>query len=453
MVREGRCMQRAGAWTAVWAPISLAMTGAILEADGHTVKLVDCIVENIDDSALRKISADFRPDLALINTATPSIEHDLASAGIIKRGAPGAKTVAFGIHVTALTEDSLRIGPHVDALLRGEPETAMRDLVRNGIEFRGIPGFSWRDGETIIHEPERAPVADLEDLPPPAWRLVDRKRYIMPFTDRQFLLVATGRGCPYPCSFCADTAFYGRKLRLRDPESVAHEMEEVGRRFGVRDFLFWSESFTLNREYALSVTDHIRRRGLDVSWVANSRVDHVDPELLRAMKDAGCWVIGYGVEAGSDSALSRMRKGVNTGQTRLAIERTIAAGISAVAHCVLGYPGETEEDLMATIRFVKSLPLDFAQFYCAVPFPGSALYEEARLNGWINTTDWARFEQNYSVLDTPWLAAQRVMELRNLAFREFYLRPLAVKRALAHIRGIRVALNMAKMLYDFWGWI
>jgi len=446
-------MQRAGAWTAVWAPISLATTGAVLEADGHLVKLVDCIVENVSDGDLKKIAFDFRPDLALINTATPSIEHDLATAGVIKSGAPGAKVLAFGIHVTALTEDSLRMGMHVDAVIRGEPEVAARDLARNGINFRGLPGFSWRDGEIIVHEPDRPPVADLEELPRPAWHLVDRNRYIMPFTDRQFLLVATGRGCPYPCSFCADTTFYGHKLRLRNPESVAFEMEEVGRRFGVRDFLFWSESFTLNRDYALSVTEHIRRRGLKVSWVANSRADHVDPELLRAMKDAGCWLIGFGIEAGTEDTLRRMRKGVNLEQTMRAIEQTAEANIGAVAHCVLGYPGETEEDILATIQFIKKLPLDFAQFYCAVPFPGSALYEEAKRNGWINTDDWTRFEQNYSVLDTPWLKATRVMQLRNLAFREFYLRPMAVGRAFSRVSGIKVAFNLAKMLRDFWGWI
>jgi radical SAM superfamily enzyme YgiQ (UPF0313 family) len=124
-----------------------------------------------------------------------------------------------------------------------------------------------------------------------------------------------------------------------------------------------------------------------------------------------------------------------------------------VAHCVLGYPGETEEDVLRTIEFVKRLKLDFAQFYCAVPFPGSKLYEEAKKNGWLNTTDWSKFEQNYSVLDTPWLKAQRVMELRTKAFKEFYLRPRAFLNTFKYMRNPKVALRMMKMLYDFWGWI
>lgn len=445
-------MQRAGAWTAVWAPISLALTGAVLEKDGHEVKLVDCIVEDISDEGLKKIVSDFNPHLALLNTATPSINHDLATASIIKIVAPKSKVVAFGIHVTALTEDSLITGKDLDGVVRGEPETAVRDLVHNRLEFAGVAGFSWRKEREIIHEKDRPPL-DMNELPIPAWHLIKQERYIMPFTNRRFLLVATGRGCPYNCTFCADTTFYGRKLRLRNPDAIALEIEEITKRFGIRDFLFWSESFTLDRNFALSVCKSIINRHLDTSIVVNSRVDNVDMELLAALKEAGCWIIGYGVETGSDKILKSMNKGTTTEQTRQALEMTAKSHIGAVAHCVLGYPGETEEDVLRTIEFVKRLKLDFAQFYCAVPFPGSKLYEEAKKNGWLNTTDWSKFEQNYSVLDTPWLKAQRVMELRTKAFKEFYLRPRAFLNTFKYMRNPKVALRMMKMLYDFWGWI
>ena len=453
MVREGRCMQRAGAWTAVWAPISLALIAGVLEAEGHIVKLTDCIVENVDSLSLAAQAASFRPDLVVLNTATPSITSDLEQAGAIKNVCHGARVAAFGIHVTALPEESLKSGAHVDYLVRGEPEVTVRELVRANLNPAGIAGLSWRRDDRIVNEPDREPISELDSLPFPAWHLVDRKRYIMPFTDRPFLLVATGRGCPHRCGFCADTAFYGRALRLRSPQKVAEEMEWVGKQFGIKDFLFWSESFTLKREYAIQVCEAILKRSLKTKWVANSRVDDVDPELLKLMKRAGCWVIGYGVEAGTDRALHLMRKNVTVETIRRAIEQTVDAGIGAVAHCVLGYPGETEADIMETIHFVESLPLDFAQFYCAVPFPGSALFEEARQNDWINTADWTRFEQNHSVLDTPWISARRVMELRELAFRRFYLRPRAFISAARYISNPGVAIRMARMLWDFRDWI
>ncbi len=454
MVREGRCMQRAGAWTAVWAPVSLALTGGMLEADGHEVRLTDCIVEGVNSSEMAAQVAAFRPDLVVLNAATPSIDGDLDRARIIKQVMPGARVAAFGIHVTALPEQSLNSGSEVDFVIRGEPESTVKDLVHAGLNPKGVPGISWRDGnEGYVHEPDREPIADLDSLHFPAWHLVDRKRYIMPFTDRRFLLIATGRGCPHRCAFCADPAFYGRKLRLRSPEKVAEEMEYVGTGFGIRDFLFWSESFTLNRDYAVEVCEAILKRGLKTCWVANSRVDDVDPELLRLMKRAGCWVVGYGVEAGTDKSLKMMRKNVTVEQIRRAIEWTVDAGIGAVAHTIIGYPGETEDEVNETIRFVKSLPLDFAQFYCAVPFPGSPLFDEAQREGWINTRDWSRFEQNHSVLDTPWLSARKVMELREKAFREFYLRPRAFVSAARYVQSPGVALRMARMLWDFGDWI
>ncbi len=453
MVREGRCMQRAGAWTAVWAPISMATIAGVLENAGHTVLLTDCIVENVNTSSLAGMAARFDPHLIVLNVATPSVKSDIATAQVLKKNCPGAKVGAFGIHVTALPEDTLGMNSALNFVIRGEPEGAIEELVGAGLNPRGVAGLSRREGEEVVHEPDRAPVADIDSMPFPAWRLVDRKRYIMPFTNRRFLLLGTGRGCPHNCAFCADPTFYGRKLRLREPRRVVDEMEWVGRNFGIRDFLFWSESFTLKRDYAANICDEILRRGIETSWAANSRVDDVDPELLRLMKRAGCWVIGYGAEAGTDKALRLMKKNITTEAIREAVHRTVETGIGAVAHVVLGYPGETEEDVLETISFIKSLPLDFAQFYCAVPFPGSPLYERALGKGWINTSDWSKFEQNHCVLDTPWLAASKVMELRERAFREFYLRPRAFLSAARYVKSPSVAMRMARMLLQFRNWI
>lgn len=453
MVREGRCMQRAGAWTAVWAPISLALTAGALEREGHSVLLTDCIVESVDSLQLAARAKKFEPDLVLLNTATPSIQGDLDQARIVKAVWPSVKVAAFGIHVTAMPDESMKLGEYVDFIIRGEPEGAVLDLVRQGLNPQGVAGITWRRNDEIFNEPDRPPIKNLDDLPFPAWHLIDRKRYIMPFTDRKFLLIATGRGCPHRCAFCADTTFYGRGLRLRNPELVVDEMDFIGKNYGIKDFLFWSESFTLNRDYAVGVCEAIMRRGLKVKWVANSRVDNVDPELLKLMKRAGCWVIGFGAEAGTDKALALMRKKITVEQIKSAIHYTVEAKIGAVAHSVIGYPGETETDVLETIRLLKSLPLDFAQFYCAVPFPGSELYAEALDKGYIITDDWSRFEQNHSVLDTPWLSAKRVMELRGKAFREFYLRPRAFVSAAKYLSSPSVALRMMYMLLDFRDWI
>lgn len=456
MVREGRCMQREGAWTSIWPPISLALCASMLESLGIEVIVHDCIVGEIDFPELETIAQEFKPDLAVINTATPSIESDLSVARVIKKVHPEATTVVIGIHVSALPEECLQLEPAVDVVIRGEPEFAVRDVamtIRGSAELTQIDGISYRENNRVTHNMDREPAQNLDELPFPAWHLIDLNKYLMPFTTEPFLLVVTGRGCPYRCIFCAAKAYYGSRLRLRSPALVVDELEWAKDKLGVSNFLFWAESFTMKRKYALMVCDEIMRRGLKIRWVCNSRVDHVDYEMLKKFKEAGCWMIGYGIECGTQRILDVMRKGTTLEQAREAAAAAKKAGLEVTGHFVLGFPGETEGDIWQTIRFAKELDLDYAQFYCTVPFPGSELYELARKNGWIDTEDWARFEQNYSVLDLPEMSASRVMTLRRRAFKKFYMRPKMVIRTLVKVRSPTEFLNFLRMIRDFITWV
>lgn len=455
-VREGRCMQRAGAWTTVWTPISLATCAAVVRNEGFDVKLSDCVVEDIDFERVERIVAAYRPDLVVMNVVTPAIESDLSTVRLIKRIHPAAQVAVIGIHPTALPDHCFKICPDLDFAVRGEPEYTVRDIARalkSGGDRQRIIGASCRGNGSLIHSPPRPAIADLDELPFPAWDLIDRPRYVMPFSHNSFLLVGTGRGCPFPCTFCADKTYYGTRLRLRSPRSVVDELERNMREFGTEDFLFWSESFTMNRKFALEVCKEILGRGVRCRWVCNSRVDHVNAEMLRLFKKAGCTMIGYGVESGVQSVLDSIKKGVTLDQTREAVRLTRQAGIGVVAHCVLGFPGETVETITQTIEFLKKLDVDFAQFYCAVPFPGSDLYEHAQREGWINTQDWTMFEQNFSVLDTPTLKAADVMRLRGLAYRRFYIRPRMVWRTMKRLRTVAEFRNFARMVRDFLTWV
>ncbi|MBN2054023.1 radical SAM protein [bacterium] len=456
IVREGRCMQRQGAWTAVWAPVTLALGAAVLLEQGHEVILHDCIVEEIDYAGVQRIVAEFKPDVVVINTATPSIESDLGTARIIKQVDKRVFTAALGIHVTVFAAENLRDYPELDAVIRGEPEFTIRDLVAalaSGESLDGIEGLSFRRNGGVAANPDRPRIASLDLLPSPAWQLVQRHLYRMPFMDQPFLLIPTGRGCPYQCRFCADPTFYGHTLATRSPRRVVDEMVWIRDTFEIMDFLFWSESFTINARYAMAVAEEILRRGGRFRWVCNSRVDNVDLELLIALKKAGCWMIGYGIEVGTQAILDRMHKGTTLEQAHRAVRLAHTAGLEVTGHCVLGYPGETREMVERTIDFTLELDLDFAQYYCAVPFPGAELYEEARAAGWIVSDDWSRFEQNFSVLTTGMLAAEDVMELRRKAFRKFYMRPKTVLRTIRRLRSRAQVLKFLSMVRDFITWV
>jgi len=449
-------MQRQEGWAAAWPPISLTSSAALLRQEGFKVNLKDCIVEGIDFSALKQLLRDFSPDLLVLNTATFTIEGDLSIACIAKEISPRIKVAAMGIHVTSLPDDSFKMSKELDFIIRGEPEYTIRDIasaIRDGKSYNEIPGISININGKINHNVDRPPIENLDLLPFPAWDLVDLDKYQIPISGERFLLIAPGRGCPYQCSFCASKAYYGTKLRLRKPERVVDEIEWNLEKFGVSNFLFWMESFTIDRDYVLQLTRQIVSRGLKVKWICNSRVDDVDKELLMALKEAGCWMIAFGVESGNQEILDTMKKNTSIEQTVNAVKQAKESGLKVAGHCIIGAPGDTPQTITDTIKFVRKLDLDYVQYYCCVPFPGSDLYEIARSRGWINTLRWDRFEQSYSVLEMEGIDSRTIMALRRKAFWSFYLTPKIILRTLKEIRSIEHMKRFMRIARDFFSWI
>lgn len=456
MVREGRCMQRKGAWTTVWPPVTLATMAGMLQREGVEVRLDDCIVEDITFAGLESRIADFKPDLLVINTATASIFSDLSCAKIARDAWPAAKTLAFGLHVTVLPEEAFSREPCLDYLIRGEAEFCLVELVsalRANTGLEGIKGLSFRHSGAIRHNPGRMFEDDLNSVTFPAWELVDVRRYPMPLSGEPFLLVTTSKGCPHRCIFCPAKPFYGAKLRLRRPEAAVDEMAYDRDKFGVRQFLIWSESFTEDRDYVMKFCDEIIRRNLGVGWVCNSRVDKVDPDALKKMRQAGCWMIGYGVESGSQQILDSAKKDTTVRMIEQAIRWAKEAGLEVTAHVIFGLPGETIQTGLNTIRWLKAQDIDYAQIYCAVPWPSTLLYSMAQGNGWLTSRDWGFYEQNQSVLDIKTISPKQVEYLRRKAMREFYLSPKRIIPILKKINSPRKLGVFIEMAREFSSWI
>ncbi len=440
IVREGRCMQRQEAWGTSWAPLTLAIMAAILRNDGFEVALKDCSNDGISFEGLKKIIKNFRPEIIIANTSTPSIIGDLKVAAIAKEEDKAIKTIFFGIHVTALPEETFAESPDLEFIASGEPEYTVRDFARaarNKLPMNEVKGLIYKTGHGIVRNEKRPLIENLDELPDPAWDLVNIKGYRLPITERPFLLVLTGRGCPYPCTFCAAGTFYGKRPRLRSPERITAEMRRVKEKYGIKDFLFWSENAISERKQIYDIARRLAKDVPGVKWVCNGRVDMIDEELLKMMKKAGCWMIGYGIEAGTEKVLGLMKKNIKIKDMERAVALTKKAGIEVTGHVIVGFPGETKEDILETAKLVKKLDFDYIQIYCSVPFPGSVLYGEAKKNGFIKSNDWAMFEQNFSVIDTPYLSAGEVMAIRERMIRNFYLDPRKIFKTLRKIRRPR----------------
>ncbi|MDD5476335.1 MAG: radical SAM protein, partial [Syntrophales bacterium] len=400
---------------------------AVLEEGGHIVEIIDCAVGNVTRKALLEKISSGGYDLAGWAAGTPSIRDDLALAGEIREISSSIHTAVFGTHVTALADECLRASPGLDFIIRNEPEAtilALVDCIERGESLKSVEGISYRDDSgVIVHNPDRDFIEDLDRLPVPAWHLVDLDCYRLPIIGRRYVILLPVRGCPWPCTFCTSGTYYGKRLRRRSVPVMMDEIGHIVERFGITDFFIWADTFTADRDYVLDFCREIRERNYDIKWTCNSRVDTVDVDMLDEMHRSGCWMISYGIESGNRQTLSDIKKGIDPEQSRRAVDLAGKAGIMTVGHFIMGFPGESLATLSETADFALSLKLDMAQFYCAVPFPGSSMYDEAREAGWIAGKGFDEFSQGSAVMELSGLAPSIVNRFRRKTFLRFYLRP------------------------------
>jgi radical SAM superfamily enzyme YgiQ (UPF0313 family) len=422
----------------------------VLERDGHEVKITDFPAIGLDVTSLKRIIGKDRPDFAIWSAGTPTIEFDLGLARIIKETAPQTITGVIGTHVSVLPEEALNTSS-VDVVIRGEPERAIRSLcLHEERRWDPIDGISYRDpGSGKIHHNPDSDFLSPEDIPFPAWHHLDIRPYRLPLKGRRFLIVAPTRGCPYPCNFCTAPLYYGKRLRRRPIKEVVDEIEANMGRYNVRDFFIWADTFTADKRYVIGFCREIIERRLDISWTCNSRVDTVDREILLHMKEAGLWMISFGLESGNDEILNGIGKNIAVEQSRVAVSAAHRLGLKTSGHFMLGLPGETEKTMRQTLALAMDLPLDIAQFYAAAPFPGTGLYELTMKGGCLRRG--TPLSQSRASVDLPGLPAEKVDEFRRYAYRRFYLRPGAFLRLFSML-GPDVTKNVNASIRGFFHW-
>ena len=452
-VREGRC-QQLDIWGAPFPPLSLALISAQLVKSGFRTIIIDSGPEGkIIKDVLAECYAQ-GPALVILSTSTPTIETDLNwFAKSLKATLPGVKIAAIGIHASALPRRVLEQYKAVDFVVIGEPEIACMELamsvLRNASSVTSVKGIAYRNanGEVVVNEP-REFIDDIDMLGFPDWEKIDFKNYRLPISNRLFSLISFSRGCPFGCYFCAASAYYGNKMRKRRVDNIIDEIY-FNLSFGVKDFLFWTESMTMDRVYLLEFLQALSAEKLNtrIRWVCNSRSDLTDYDIFRRMKKAGCWQIAFGFEFGDEDILRLANKAGGTGlleKGRLAARLAHKAGIAVDGHFILGYPGENERTIDATINYAYSLPLTFAHFYTATPFPGSRLYSKALEKGWLISDRWELFRQDAAVIKTAWLPPQLIEEKINQAYRKFYRRPGVLLRIAGIPRNPKEFYNLAR---------
>jgi anaerobic magnesium-protoporphyrin IX monomethyl ester cyclase len=464
-----------------WPQVSLAQMAALLVAD-YKVEIIDAIAERMTWPQFEKKLRAKMPKYYLTQLTAPTLQNDMY--GVFLAKAIGARTMAFGTHVTPMAYETMEPFPALDFILRGEPEMTLREVVdafegkttndpqiikllkdtgaevptkplseTNG-DLSQIKGLVWRKDGKVVVNADRPFIPNLDDLPTPLHNLLPLDKYRGPMMKGAYSFVVPSRGCSAGCIYCIKHVSYQWSLRLRSPENIMQELRLL-KSLGIHYVQMYADLFTLSREQVVGLCKAMIEEDIGFHWMCNSRVDYVDEEMLQLMAKAGCWMISWGIESGSYEILKRAHKGADPAKAQRALTWARQAGIRNWGYFIIGLPGETEETIQQTMAFSKKLPLDIALFHIAAPYPGTPFFFEVVENGWFRPgTRWEEVDMDRStVLDYPNLRAERLEYWQKRAFREWAFRPgpiLWFLRSMNTREGIKSGLDIIRQHF---GWL
>jgi radical SAM superfamily enzyme YgiQ (UPF0313 family) len=452
--RQGRCQEREEVLGTTKPPYTLAVLASLLRNAGSDVRLIDATASRITmDEVIRRLDAEgFVPTLIVFPTTTPTLDADVAAIDRLKQRY-GAPMFCFGPHASTAPAESMarRSAAAVDGMFVGEPEDGVRQLASlTSLDALGeVPNLTWRRGSDVVPHRAHGSFAGFLDVPFPAWNLLDLENYSLPLVDRPYVIVETSRGCPYSCDFCVAPIHQGHKFRERSPKALVDEIERSYRELGVEFFYLWGDTVTLNVKSFTAFCDELIARQLPIQWFGNARADNLtDPAFVHRLKRAGCWMLALGIESESDAVRKDMVKRLERQKIQTAFHNMRSAGIKSFAFFIFGYPGETLATMDQTTRYAIELDPDFANFYPAVPYPGTALHEKCIREGLLGpgADDWSRMEYSYYLLRGNGLDESIVMQNINRAKRRFFLRPGYMARHLGDVA--RLALTKQGIVWQ-----
>jgi anaerobic magnesium-protoporphyrin IX monomethyl ester cyclase len=431
---DGLVSKRGRRFNRAWPPLDLLNCAAMLEQDGASVSLIDARAAAIPLDTIHHTAANH--DLVFVTSSPidrwqcPNL--DLAPFLAATAQVDPKQLHVMGSHGTVAPEELLTM-TGARAVIRGEPELAVRALSR-GTDPAEVPSVTYRRGDTIVHNPE-GPAIDLTTLPMPAFHLLDLQQYRYEILGDRFVLLEATRGCHYRCHFCL-LKMYGKGYRKKDPEQVVREVTHLVREAGAKTGYFIDLEFTAVRDYIWDLCQRLARARLPFEWACQTRADYVDGPLLTLMKEAGCRLIHFGVESGSARVMATTNKHITLEQIEQGIAETKRAGIDQLCFFMFGFPGETAEDMEATIAFAKRLSPTYASFHIASPYRGTKLFEMSGSS--------ELFPEAFTKEHDPAI----LQGIANRAFREFYLRPAVVWSRLRTI-DLHLWRRQAALFWEF----
>lgn len=432
-------------------PLNLAYLASYLISKGvnYQIKIIDAEAECLGIKGVIDLISKLKPKIVGITIPTPTFSCVIKITKLIKKEIKEPIIlIGGGPQPTVMPEITLE-DSNLDFCVIGEGEITFYELVKsiinNQTNYQNIKGIAYRDKEKILITEKRPLIANLDDIPLPARDLFDIKKYYTAPTkkisDSPFdTPILTSRGCAYNCTYCISKSMWGQGVRFRSVENVIKEMEECINKYGIKEFNFFDDTFTIDNQRVEKICQKILDKGWKIYWGCMGRVNTIDENTVKLMKDAGCRKISFGLESGNKEILKLMNKRTDLETANKAINIVRKHKIEVLGAFMIGNVGETKETIMDTINFARKLDLDNATFFIVCPYPGTEIYKMAREKGIIRGKDrweeYAPLTKTMPILIQNNLTANELIHYQKYAFRKFYLRPKYIFRKFKKIKKI-----------------
>lgn len=367
-------------------PIGIASIAGLIREKGYNVEILDIYAEQLDYNNVINTLKNKHFDIVGIGALVNQYAYLKWIAKEIKKIKDIPIVLGSGLG-TACYEVVLKNIPEVDVCVRGEGEITFYELLKKNFEnLENITGIAYRKNDNIIKNPDRKLIEDIDILALPAYDLVNIEKYF----DTKFyetgvynvrtkyaghlkiLPLVTGRGCPYNCNFCGKII---PKVRFRSIANIINEMKFLMSNYEVKGIHFVDELFVIDKDRTIKLCEYLRK--LNIRWDCQGRVDRVDYELLKTMKESGCVAVGFGIESGAQKILDNINKRITVRQIKKAINACKEIGLPAKIQLIFGCPGETKETIEETVKLLKEVHDPGRRFSYITPIPGTKLYKEA----------------------------------------------------------------------------
>lgn len=431
----------------IYYPIWLCYAAGILEAAGHEVQLLDSCANEYNLEETLRLVAGFRPEIALLDTSTPSIYGDIEAGAAIKKMAPECFVVLMGTHPTALPEETLGLNSAIDAVAVGEADYTVRELaqklsrtdmhmVLTDLTFRNnilgsIEGLAYRTGGTICINRRRDFIKDLDDLPFVSRvykKHLDVNKYFFAASDYPEVQIMTARGCVAQCTFCVyPQTIHGLKYRMRSPQSIADEFQWIRENMPeVREIGIEDDTFTGSQSRVIEFCKELLKRNIRIKWYCNTRVD-IRYETMQWMKKAGCVLVTVGYESANKGILKNINKRITPEMILEFSKNTRLAGLLVHGCFMAGNRGETRKTLEQSLGLALQMMDDTMQFFPLMVYPGTKDHEWFRNEGLLTVKGYSDYVTedgcHNSTIRMHEMNEDEIRQWCDYARRKYYLRP------------------------------